>query len=137
MTTELDDHYRNTTYLVHLPPQGSIPVRIGEINDLLDRLLTHLGVREWAFITAWNPGSFILPPLENARNNSDLLERLTKMGYIALPGVGVGDEGDWTPEESFFIPGIARDEAIYLGRFYRQRAIVVGRVGEGAELVWC
>lgn len=52
-----------------------------------------------------------------------------------VPGVGVGETG-WR-EESFLIVGNSRDVARALGRRYGQNAIVAGRTGEPAALVYC
>lgn len=133
---ELAERYRATSYIVEAPG-GAITIRIGRPNGELDHLLERMGADEWAFITAWNPNSLLLPPAENDRNNNDLRERLDRMGLRHVSGEGAGDDGEWPPERSFFIPGITRDEAVALGRRYGQRAIVAGRRGGAAELVWC
>jgi hypothetical protein len=133
---QLAHAYFRTTYIVEAPA-GPIRLRIGERNGALDDLLAGSGVREWAFITAWNPGSFKLPPAENARNNADLEMRIGKGGYRFLPGEGVGDDGAWAPERSFLVLGIDQAKALALGRFYRQRAIVVGTAGGPPELIFC
>ena len=132
----LSDSYRAASYIVDAP-DGPITIRVDQPNAGLDELLSASGVTEWAFVTAWNPGSMHLPPAENQRNNSDLLERATSQGYTALTGIGVGDDGEWPPEPSFLILGIPLVAAVELGRFYRQRAIIAGSYGEAPELVWC
>jgi hypothetical protein len=133
---ELAAAYRATSYIVDAP-RGALAIRIGRADPALDALLDGLGADGWAFITAWNPGSMRLPPAENARNNADLLDRIARLGHAVLTGRGVGDDGRWPAEESFFIAGIPAADAVELGRYYRQRAIVVGRRGEAPELAWC
>jgi len=132
----LEEAYRRTSYDVRAP-EGTIRLRIGERPAMLDALLERHGAETWAFITAWNPGSFRLPRAENERSNRDLQERLLRMGYTAIPGAGTGDDEAWEPEESFFVPGIPRTTALELGRFYRQMAIVAGTRGARVELLWC
>lgn len=132
----LEDAFRATSYIVSAPG-GPILLRIGEKSPELDRLLAEYRVTEWAFITAYNPGSFQLPPRENERNNADLLERLQQHGYEVVPGEGVGDDGAWPPEQSFLVIGVDHDGAAAFGRWYRQRAVVVGCVGGVVHLIWC
>ena len=133
---DLAANYRATSYIVDAPG-GAVAIRIGGSSAPLDAVLDTLGADRWAFVTAWNPGSMRLPEAENRRCNADLLERIGRLGYAALPGRGVGDSGEWPAEESFLIAGIPLDDALALGRFYRQRAIVAGRRGEAAGLFWC
>jgi hypothetical protein len=133
---ELAEQYRATSYIVEAPGEA-IAIRIGSASPALDALLDGMNATEWAFITAWNPGSMALPPAENERSNNDLRERIGRLGYETLPGAGEGDDGAWPAEKSFFIVGIPLREATELGRFYRQRAIVAGRRGGRAMLIWC
>jgi len=48
----------------------------------------------------------------------------------------VGSDESWQPEKSFLILGIALDEAILIGKKYRQNAIVVGKIHEEPQLIW-
>ena len=54
-----------------------------------------------------------------------------------LEGRGIGSDPDWVPEDSYLIIGIPRADAISLGYDFGQNAIVVGRIGNPAELVPC
>lgn len=134
--SELKEIYSHTSYNVHAP-EGIIRLRVGEHSAALDELLQGRGAPVWAFITAWNPGSMRLPRAENERNNRDLLERLQRMGYEAIPGEGAGDDGSWEPEASFLVPGLPLDAALELGRFYRQMAVLVGTRGSVPKILWC
>ena len=51
-------------------------------------------------------------------------------------GEGVGSDKSWEPEKSFLILGIPLDEAILIGKKYRQNAIVVGKLNEPPQLIW-
>lgn len=135
MSERLDREYRQTVYWVHAP-QSYVGLRIDETNPELDRLLEETGAEEWAHITAWNPRSQRLPPPKN-RQAHECLEWTVRLRYASLPGVGAGTDGDWPPEEGLFVFGISESDAIELGRRFGQNAIVAGRKGEAARLVWC
>ncbi len=133
MTTEFEDAYRRTTYWVEAPSRW-IRLRVGETNDDLAELLTSHGAARWAFVTADNPGSQPLPPMENGLRREALRDDIL---HECFPGVGVGDDGTWPPEHSFFVLGICRDAALDLGRRYGQVAILYGERGGPVELLAC
>jgi hypothetical protein len=133
---DLAHHYLATSYRVDAPG-GPLIIRVGLPDVALDALLDSLGARTWAFITAYNPGSVSFSAGENELNNRDLLGRLRSLGYQPLFGAGIGDDGTWPPEPSFFVAGIGEEDALRLGRRYRQLAVVAGRWGEAPRLLWC
>jgi hypothetical protein len=117
--------YRETGYRV-LPggPAGAgFTLRIDAPSPELAALHVRLGVQGSAFLTAWNPGSRVLSPAENAARQADLLAAVQRLGCLALPGVGEHPEGRWR-EESVLVPGLSRDDAESLGRRFGQNAIV-------------
>lgn len=126
--------YRATTYWV-MSPHGSFTLRIGARHELFDAPLQSVGVKEWAFVTACNPRSQQLSESENVRRHAQLAAEVRTLGYEAWPGNSVGDDTSWPPETSLLILNVPRDTAITLARRYDQNAIVVGRIGEEAELV--
>ena len=121
--------YLNTTYWVYNP---AIEIRVDKENHGLAATLQQIGHNEWAYLTAWNPFSKQLSTEENEIRNQRLLDDLRP--YQVFHGEGVGDDPSWPPEKSYFIAGIHREVAIYLGKKYEQHAIVVGQ-GARAELV--
>ena len=128
----LFEAYRNARYEV-FGADGIIVLKHGEASPALDALLgPH--AREWAFVTAWNPASRKLSREENKLRHRELLKEVWPH-YQTLPGSG-GGEG-WESEESLFIVGISRGKAIELGRRFGQLAILVGSVGECAQVVAC
>lgn len=130
--------YRETTFEVDEPSGAeSIRIRVGDRCPALDSLLEEIGASHWAFVTAWNPGSRALPRAENDRRNEELRLRLTEAGAQVRTGRGVGADSTWEPEESFLAIGLARGEAVEIGQAFGQLAIVVGRGGDEAELVFC
>jgi hypothetical protein len=127
------DAYRRTTYVVAV--KNPILIRIGWNPRRLRHLLETHGVSEWAFITAWNPGSVTLPEAENARRNGALATDLRRR-WTLLEGQGVGDDGT-APEASYLVLGIGREAAVAAARKYGQLAIVCGTLETGAHLVAC
>lgn len=129
MDSELRSAYYNTTYVVHAP-DGDINIRIGSLNELLDRLLQEHHSQSWAFITAWNPRSSQLSIDENDQRQHQLKKMLGEHNFITFAGHGVGDSGNWPPEESFLALGIDQETAIRIGRMFEQNAIVFGERGK-------
>lgn len=128
--TELIRAYLNTTYEVYEP---NIRIRIGELNEELEKLLIEYGEYSWMFITAHNPGSRKLSDKENSERNSSLLADLDS--YMVFKGRGIGDTENWDPEESYFVLGITLSDATNLAKKYGQNAIVFGRIRGLPELV--
>jgi hypothetical protein len=78
--------------------------------------------------------SFDKPHRTNEEKNNQLRNDLT--GYILFDGEGVGSDQSWQPEKSFLILGIGLDDAMLIGKKYRQNAIVVGKIYEEPQLIW-
>ena len=128
--------YIDTTYWVVAQPEP-IAVRIGFPNRSLDRALAVHGVSRWAFITAWNPHSKRRAHWFNAARHLALLRTLRRASFVWVPAVAQGDAHDWPPEIGVLVLGIKRAQVRRLGRRFRQNAVVAGRRGGVAELVWC
>jgi hypothetical protein len=92
--------------------------------------------KEWAFNTAYNPASEVLPE-ENQRRHTQLESDVRTRGLVCLQGEGIAADSGWLPETSLLILGLTRDAAIELGAKYGQNAVVHGRMGQAAELVDC
>jgi hypothetical protein len=133
----MDDAFRATVYRVFIPEQAPIDIRIGEGAELLDAILERHGAHEWAFITAWNPGSRPLTAEENDARQAELLTTLRQRGLPWFDGSGIPDRSDWQPEESVLVLDITTNEAVDLGTRFGQLAVVVGQRGGPAELVYC
>jgi hypothetical protein len=128
--------YRATTFWVEAQ-SGRIALRDGERSPGLDDLLAQDGAESWAFITAWNPRSQPLARGVNARRQRQLERYVIRQGHAILPGLGVPDDGDWTPERSCLVLGVTRAAALRLGAAAGQYAIVAGRKGERARILSC
>jgi hypothetical protein len=131
----LDAAYRATDYRVEDAPNGPFVIRIGEFSFDLEQLLFDEVEFDWAYLTACNPGSVRLTDDANARRTQELRDLLGRRWHYVYGGVSVGRDGAWR-EPSFLILGMTADEAIKIGRRFGQNAVVVGRVGEPARLVW-
>ncbi len=131
--------YRATRYVIrpHACTGGVEQVlRVGALHPPLDSALAARGHREWAFITAWNPGSQVRREDENRREQERLLSQLVAGGWTVVAAIGEAEDGSWS-EPSLFIPGLPRAEAERFGCAYGQVAVLVGRVGAPAELLLC
>jgi hypothetical protein len=129
---ELITAYHQTTYRVIEP---LIDLRIGQYSSELRKLLEVHGCKTWAFITAFNPLSQPTGLKENQNQNMKLQEYISK--YPVYRGLGIPDAPNWQPEESFLVIGIPVEDAIELGKKYRQNAIVCGTKGGVAKLYFC
>ena len=136
MHSELFEAYKNTTYRVYLP-LGEIDIRIGVMNPLLQQLLLNNSSESWVFITAYNPYSVMQNEDVNTLLNTQLERYLLEKQYLFFKGMGVGDDNSWEPESSFMVLNIRKEDAIKLGRQFKQNAIVVGVIGTSAELIDC
>lgn len=121
--TELINAYNATKYKVYSP---SIVIEIGIANEVINDLLISFNLTTWAYITAFNPFSKILTDLENLKRHEELKVKIEN--YKFFEGEGVGEDKTWKPEISFLIVGISLNEAIEIGKFYEQNAIVVGEI---------
>ncbi len=136
MNPELFEAYKNTTYRVYLT-LGEIEIRIGVMNLLLQEFLLSNNVESWAFITACNPYSVMQNADANTFLNTQLERYLSEKQYLFFKGMGVGDDNSWEPEASFMVLDIRKEDAIKLGKQFKQNAIVVGVIGNSPELIDC
>lgn len=130
----LEAAYRATDYRVDAP-SGSFTIRIGECPVDLEELLFDEVELDWAYLTACNPGSVRLSAEANARRTDELRTVLRADWPRHYPGASVGHDGTWR-EPSFLVLGVTESDAVALARHFGQNAIVAGRVGEPARLVW-
>jgi hypothetical protein len=132
----LEEAYRQTTY--HVTIQGaSHPIRIGRRHGGLDTALRALRATRWACITAHNPQSEVQSARENERRDLELKETLRAHNTRWYPTAATGDLGDWPAESGVLALGVSRGLAESIGREFDQAAVVWGRLGGAAELVWC
>ena len=136
MNPELFEAYKNTTYRVYLP-LGEIEIRIGVMNLLLQEFMLSNNVESWAFVTACNPYSVMQNADANTFLNTQLERYLSEKQYLFFKGMGVGDDDSWEAEASFMVLDIRKEDAVKLGKQFKQNAIVVGVIGNSPELIDC
>ncbi len=127
---ELIEVYNRTEYRVS---GTEIILKIGEHSQMLDILLNQYHQQDWAFITAYNPCSNVLPDNENSARHEPLKASLGLYSYFE--GEGVGDNPPWKPERSLLVIGISRRKAMDIGNLFEQNAIVAGRIYLPPELL--
>lgn len=141
----LMEAYLRTTYRVFFPDDAGeegftsshCDVRIGQpLPAALEALLEKTGAGSFAIITAWNPRSRPLPIAENRARNQALLARLRTCAGLVLPALGIGDEGEWEPEESFLAAGLSSEIIVEQAQAFDQNAVVGGEQGGVGELWW-
>jgi hypothetical protein len=128
--------YEATEYWVDDAPGGRFHVRIRERSPALDRLLVDTGLDEWVYIMACNPRSRRLSNEDNARRMNELERQLRLLPCVIYRGRGVGTDGNWPPEPSLLVLGLGEDQGLEVAGTFGQAAIVAGRIGEPARLVW-
>jgi hypothetical protein len=128
--------YEATAYRVDEGPRGGFVIRVGARSADADALLAAAGADAWAFITASNPRSVPLVAADNAARMARLAQLLRDRGVAHYAGAGVGDDTTWPAEPSLLVVGLVEAEALALARAFDQLAIVAGRRGEAARLVW-
>jgi uncharacterized protein DUF3293 len=113
--------YKRTTY------EAGVRIRVGRVAPLDS---------SWAFLTASNPGSKLLPDDLNAARRQSL-EAGLRGRWRYRDASGVPDDPEVKPERGVLILGIDRESAVELGRRYGQNAIVFGGPDMPAEIVLC
>jgi hypothetical protein len=127
------DAYLRTTFVAETP-NGKIEIRPGSSSVALDSILRKNRVAEWAYVTAYNPGSRLMSDEINKRAHEELRRVVSERRLICFDEHGVGPGGVWPPEASLLVLGLSMDQARALGRQFGQLAIVVGRARELARL---
>jgi uncharacterized protein DUF3293 len=134
MASNLISAYFATDYVVFSRGR-TVSIRVGQHSLLVDALLTRMGARSGAFVTAWNPFGKSQSVGTNGQRDRELRRYLTANGYAFLTGEGRGQFGDWPPEYSVFALAMSRTQAASVGRRFLQNAIVYVPLGRPAELI--
>ncbi len=132
---ELFDAYRTTDFRVFNNPP--FVLRVGELSKDILLLFKREQFSSAAFLTAWNPHSKSTSKHINEANQARLIQKLETAGILFLEGIGIDPLGAWPGEPSILALGVARKEAVQLGKTFGQNAIIwVGKEGV-PELVAC
>jgi hypothetical protein len=128
--------YRRTDYVVLLDPP--LHLRCGPHDARAEaRLLAECGLRRsWALLTPCNPRSRRLSAAANAVRLRTLRLLLRRRRVRHWPTVHRDPSGRWPDETGVLLIDAPRAVAVGLGRRFRQNALVWGRAGLGAVLIW-
>jgi hypothetical protein len=127
--------YNATLYEVHAP-DGLMVLRLGVLNPPLQEVHAQLNVRCSAFLTAWNPRSVPTPAAHNAAALDRMRNEIVALGLFSWPGIGRDPTGQWTAEESLFVPGLDLARAREMGQLFDQHAIVHAQDDAVPRLIW-
>ena len=97
---------------------------ITQYNDLINKVNTYQQSEEVQKLT------------KEDKENSESLNKLQKEKIKYRRSEGIPDNSNWITEEGFFITNITLKLARQLAKSVKQNAIVFGRVGERAQLIW-
>lgn len=128
LTPALIESYERALYALH----SGLVLRIGVRDAGLDRLLEACGATTAAFVTAANPRG---EARTRAENEAAMTALRASLALAWLPGEGRDSEGRWSAEPSLLVLGMARADAVALGRRLEQNAIVFIERGRAPELV--
>jgi hypothetical protein len=132
LASELIKAYCNTDYCFIANNEEFI-IRLNEDNRVFASFLEANQIMEWAYITVWNPYSVSMPKDFNSEQQLLMLAKLEDCR--TWKGEGRGQNGCWTPEESYFIADLSREKAIQLGQEFGQNAILIGNSDGRASLI--
>ena len=118
---ELQIAYEQACYRLFEPP---VLFKINEQNDALCQLLKKHNSSSAFFITAFNPGSKLYSLSENNKNQERLQQQLVRITSIFYKGQSECTKGTWPIEESFLVLNISKNQAIEIGKHFKQMAIV-------------
>lgn len=133
----LEQAYAEAEYRVHLPGE-TLLLRIGAPDPLIDAgLRERAGVlAHWAILTPFNPRSYRLAASANRLRLQELIAALDagqqRWWHSSNSAAGAAE-----PLESGVLwCDPAAGAAAEMGRRFQQNAIVIGRLGEPAQLEW-
>ncbi len=110
---------------------GALDVTVCERHPRLDEIIME---RDWAIVTAFNPGARIDAADINEQRHRQLLAAVADAGLDALPARNHDPHGQWPDEQSLLVIGAEPDWLIALAQHLGQLALVAGRPGGEAEL---
>ena len=133
ISKDLLKSYKSTTYTTNTPT--IFHIKIGELNADLNVYMASNKFNSWTYITAENPFSKKLTANENKLRNQQLENEIIEQGYSYMPGQGIPENSDWSPEASYLIFNISRDQARSMAQTYQQNAFVFGGLTSLPELI--
>lgn len=114
--------YRKTLYVVQTP--SPFTLKVGEASPELRQWMQGHACHCAVFLTACNPYSQALNDAENAQRQRALEQEILRRNLPWAHGLGQPQEGQWKPEPSYLVGGLALDEGRTLGRRFEQNALL-------------
>jgi hypothetical protein len=114
--------YQQSEYRVH----GSVPIilQVGVRSAQLAILQQVHRTDCSAFVTACNPLGVLIDDAVNTQRQEALAAEISRLGHIAIGGLGQHPTGQWPAEPSFLVLGLSRAGAQQLGRQFEQNAVL-------------
>lgn len=134
--SDLKTIYAEAVYAVFTADK-KIKFRAGENSQKVNALLDEYQAAAFAFLTAYNPFSKVLPDKENEARQKKLIKILKAENFKYLEGYGTNETESWKREKSLFIFNISKQKALKLAREFEQNAILYGEKDKPISLVWC
>lgn len=132
ISTELLQAYRKTLYRCEDLP---IELKVSELSQAADQLMSDIGVRRITVITAWNPESQLLDAADNHAWNQQLRLKIEMLRKPFWEGVNIAVDDSWPTEEAFWVADLSSFERDALANEYKQNAVVEIEKGDIAKLV--
>lgn len=111
-------------------------LKVGHRHPEFDEWLTEQGYVNYAFMTPYNPRSKELPEAINSQRLSELHEFLRAQQLPFAPAEARDIAGHWPPETGVFMFDVQAGQVHDLARAFGQNAVVEGKMGGVAFLVW-
>lgn len=103
---------------------GPCVLHVGSRSQKLLDLFSNFHTKSAAFITAENPLGNRLADGENRLRVNALLADAKVLDLPCFEGEGVGEDPSWAPERSALLLGLTFEQAVHLGRYHEQNAII-------------
>ena len=125
LPSDLISAYLNTWYEVALPARAVVcTLQVGVSSPVLLQAMQQQGVRQASLITACNPHSEMLSPLDNERRMQQLRDGLLQEGWNWTPAFGRDPVNQWPGEDSLLIWHMTPVQASEWGRRWQQNAVL-------------
>ncbi len=125
--------YQNTNYKINSP---EILIILDERNPEIDNLLKKVNKKSWAFLSAYNPYSILVPEEQNFSNQKKLKKILEDENYFFYEGIGTSKDNSFPEEQNFLILGISLERTIELGLEFEQTAFIYAEFEFEAKLIF-
>jgi len=137
MTTKIPSDllkaYKRTDFIVYNRNDFFI-LSIGKRSMNLDKLMKTMEINSACFITAWNPFSKDMTPVLYESKQSKLIKYVKQQGYSYLHGIGRSKDHKYH-EDSILILDCSMEFSKYIGKKFKQNAVVHYEAGSTAELI--